>query len=114
MADDAASFRVVLTTADSPELAESLARGLVERRLAACVNIVGPIRSIYRWQGRVVSDEERLLVIKTTACRFPALSEAIRELHSYEVPEVLALAVEAGDQRYLDWLAGCVAVDATP
>jgi len=114
MSDDAENVRVVLTTADSAELAESLARGLVERRLAACVNIVGPIRSVYRWQGKVVSDEERLLVIKTSARRFPALTEAIQELHTYEIPEVLALGVEAGDRRYLDWLAGCVAEDATP
>ncbi len=114
MSDDTGGFRVVLTTVDSAELAESLARGLVERRLAACVNIVGPIRSVYRWKGEVVSDEERLLVIKTSARRLPALSEAIRELHSYEVPEVLALAVEDGDRRYLDWLAGCVAEDRTP
>ena len=114
MLDDAASFRVVLTTADSSELAERLARGLVERRLAACVNVVGPVRSVYRWQGEVVCDEERLLVIKTSALRLPALTEAIRELHTYEVPEVLALAVESGDRGYLDWLAGCVADEASP
>jgi periplasmic divalent cation tolerance protein len=109
MTDDAATFRVVLTTVDSSELAESLAHSLVEQRLAACVNIVGPLRSVYRWQGEVVSEQERLLVIKTSARRLPALTEAIRDLHTYEVPEVLVLPVVAGDRPYLDWLARCLA-----
>jgi periplasmic divalent cation tolerance protein len=91
MADMRDGFRVVLTTADSAELAERLAHGLVERRLAACVN-----------------DDERLLLIKTASEQFEALREALRELHTYEVPEILALAVEAGDRPYLDWLAGCL------
>jgi periplasmic divalent cation tolerance protein len=108
MADMRDGFRVVLTTADSAELAERLAHGLVERRLAACVNIVGPVRSVYRWKGEIVSDDERLLLIKTASEQFEALREALRELHTYEVPEILALAVEAGDRPYLDWLAGCL------
>jgi periplasmic divalent cation tolerance protein len=105
-------FRVVLTTADSAELAATLARALVERRLAACVNVVGPVRSVYRWRGEIVSDEERILVIKTSAACFPRLRETIRELHTYEVPELLALAVADGDRTYLDWLAGCLADDS--
>ena len=109
MADTGDGFRVVLTTADSAELADRLARGLVERRLAACVNIVGPVRSVYRWKGEIVSDDERLLLIKTDSEHFEALREAIRELHLYEVPEILALAVTAGDRPYLDWLADCLA-----
>jgi len=108
MADPRDGFRVVLTTADSAELAERLAHALVERRLAACVNIVGPVRSVYRWKGEIVADEERLLLIKTASEQFEALREALRELHTYEVPEILALAVTAGDRPYLDWLAGCL------
>lgn len=110
MADDVAGddFRVVFTTADSDELARALARGLVERRLAACVNIVGGVRSIYRWKGEVVEDDERLLVIKTDGQRFAALREAIRELHSYDVPEVLALPVLDGHGAYLDWIRECL------
>jgi periplasmic divalent cation tolerance protein len=106
-------FRVVLTTADSPELAERLARELVERRLAACVNVVGPVLSIYRWKGEIVSDEERLLLIKTRSDRLDGVRRAIRELHTYDVPELLALPVEDGDRPYLDWLSSCLAAAET-
>jgi periplasmic divalent cation tolerance protein len=109
MARPTEPYRLVLTTAGSDAQARDLARELVERRLAACVNVVGPICSYYRWKGEVTRDEERLLVIKTTARRLDALSAAIRELHTYEVPEVVALPIEGGDSRYLQWLAECVA-----
>jgi periplasmic divalent cation tolerance protein len=102
------AFRLVLTTADSEELADRIARTLVERRLAACVNVVGPVHSVYRWKGEIVSDQERMLVIKTSAGRFPEVRETIRELHSYDVPEVLAIAIDEGDRPYLDWLADCL------
>jgi periplasmic divalent cation tolerance protein len=108
MSDGPDGFRLVLTTADTEELADRIARALVDRRQAACVNVVGPLRSVYRWKGEIVSDEERMLVIKTSARRFPAVRETIRELHSYEVPEVLAIAVQDGDRPYLDWLADCL------
>ena len=108
MPDAPDGFRIVLTTADSDELADRIARALVDRRLAACVNVVGPVRSIYRWKGEIVSDQERMLVIKTSAERLPEVREAIRELHTYDVPEVLAIAVDDGDRAYLDWLADCV------
>jgi periplasmic divalent cation tolerance protein len=101
-------FRIVLTTADSEEIADRIAHTLVERRLAACVNVVGPVRSVYRWKGEIVSDQERMLVIKTSAARFPEVRETIRELHTYDVPEVLAIAVADGDRPYLDWLADCL------
>lgn len=108
MADSGERYAVVLTTAASVEQAEALAEALVERRLAACVNITGPVRSVYRWKGEIVREEERLLLIKTTAPLVAQVAEAIRALHSYEVPEVLALTVEAGDPDYLSWLAGAV------
>ena len=97
--------RIILTTASSREEAEELASELVERRLAACVNVVGPIASVYRWQGEVERAEEFLLLIKSTAAQFAAVSAAIKELHSYEVPECIELTVTAGSDAYLKWLA---------
>jgi periplasmic divalent cation tolerance protein len=108
MADDPIRFQLVLTTTDSEALAESIARVLVERRLAACVNLLGPVQSVYRWEGEVVHSEERMLIIKTRVDRFPQVAAAIRELHTYDVPEVLAIPLSAGDPRYLSWLAGCL------
>ena len=98
-------FRIVLTTTGSLEQASRIAKALVERRLAACVSIVGPVTSVYRWRGEVTSDRERVLLIKTAADRFEAVRDAIRELHPYELPEIVALAVEDGDAPYLAWLA---------
>jgi periplasmic divalent cation tolerance protein len=109
MSSSSSRFQVVLTTAGSDEQAETLARALVERRLAACVNIVGQTCSVYRWKGKVEREAEQLLVIKTTADRLPRLREAIRELHSYELPEILALDVAGGDDEYLEWLQGQLA-----
>jgi periplasmic divalent cation tolerance protein len=97
---------VVLVTAPTAERAAEMARTLVEERLAACGNVVPGIRSIYRWEGEVQDDEEVLLVLKTTRERFEALRERVLALHPYEVPEVLALPVEAGSEKYLAWLAG--------
>ena len=97
--------RIVLTTAGSAEEARKIARNLVEQRLAACVNIVPEIRSIYRWQGAVEEAGEWLLVIKTTAKNFERIREAIRQLHSYELPEYICLAIEDGSQDYLEWIA---------
>ena len=97
---------IVLSTADSPERAQRIASALVEQRQAACVSIVPGIRSIYRWEGRICDDAELLLVIKTTEEHFEAVRSAIRLLHSYQVPEILALRVQDGDREYLDWLSG--------
>lgn len=96
--------RIVLTTAGSKEEAQEIARTLVERRLAACVNLVGPIESIYRWHDEIESAEEWLLLIKTTAAAFEGVRDAIRELHSYELPECVTVAVEAGSVEYLTWI----------
>ena len=100
---------VVLTTAGSEEQAEAIARGLVEAELAACVNVVGGARSTYRWQGSVNRDVELLLVVKTTADRFDAVRAKIRELHSYELPEVIALPIVDADPAILDWIRDSVA-----
>jgi periplasmic divalent cation tolerance protein len=94
---------VVLVTVATPEEGERLAAALVDERCAACVNIVGPIRSIYRWEGSVHNDQEFLLIIKTCTSRFAALEQRVRALHSYQTPEVVALPITAGSAPYLDW-----------
>ena len=104
----AEEFRLILTTAGSDKQAEEIARALVERKLAACVNIVGSTCSIYRWKGEVVRESEKLLLIKSCERLLPQIRETIRELHTYEVPEVLALSIQGGDDEYLSWLAGCL------
>ena len=106
---DGGDFRVVLSTAGSEEEGARLAKSLVEQKLCACVNLVPGIRSFYRWEGDVHDDAEVLLIIKTTAQKLQALSEHLTENHSYDVPEVLAVAVDKGSASYLDWLAGSCA-----
>ncbi len=95
---------VALSSVGSAEDADRLARALVERRLAACVNVVPGVVSHYRWKGELCRDEERLLVIKTRAERLPALRAALAELHPYELPELVALEISGGNQAYLEWL----------
>jgi periplasmic divalent cation tolerance protein len=96
--------RIVLTTAASEEEARKIGRHLVEQGLAACVNIIPGVESIYRWKGKIESAQEWLLIVKTTAERFPAVRDAIRELHSYDLPECIAFSVEDGSLPYLKWL----------
>lgn len=97
---------VVLVTCGSTKEARRIARALVEQRLAACVNILKvPVRSIYRWKGKVESAKESLLIIKSSRKRFGALQNAIKKLHSYDVPEIIALPIERGSFDYLAWLA---------
>src|ERR1700680_4653700 len=100
--------RIVLTTAASEEEARKIARHLVERRLAACVNIVPQIESIYRWKDEVEEAREWLLVIKTTAAVFDEVRQAIAETHSYELPECICLTIEDGSRNYLQWIGDSV------
>lgn len=95
---------LVLTTAGNEAEARKLAQGLVERRLAACVNIVPRIQSIYRWEDKVESSEEFLLLIKTTKGRASEVQSAIRELHSYDLPECIVMSIEGGSEKYLKWI----------
>lgn len=99
---------VVITTTETQVDAERLARLLVERELAACVQILPQITSVYRWQGKVERAAEFLLLIKSTHEAYPELEAAIRENHSYETPEILALPVEAGSDGYLNWLKASI------
>ena len=96
--------RIVLTTAGSEEEAWKIARYLVENRLAACVNIIPQMRSIYRWQGKVEEADEWLLLIKTTERNFLAVSHAVKALHSYELPECVCIAIDDGSPSYLQWI----------
>ncbi len=105
-----ADKKIVITTTGTKDEAEEIAFALVERKLAACVNIVGPIQSVYRWKGEVESAAEFLLIIKTTAAAFSAVSDAIKELHSYELPECIEIAVEDGSDAYLRWIEESVKI----
>ena len=100
--------RIVLTTVDSEEGARKIAGELVERRLAACVNILGAMESVYRWQDAVETSAEFMLVIKTTAAAFERVRDVIHELHSYELPECVMLNVEDGSEAYLNWISESV------
>ena len=100
---------VVLTTVARVEDAEYIAREMVERRLAACVNILPPVTSVYRWQGEVTREPEHLLLMKTRKDRFEALCARLVEIHPYETPEVVALPVAAGHAPYLQWIADSLA-----
>jgi periplasmic divalent cation tolerance protein len=100
--------RLVLTTCGSLEEARSIARALVERELAACVNIVPQVESVYRWQGEVETATEFMLLIKTAAEVFDRVREALIELHSYELPECIAIGIEDGSAAYLEWIGESV------
>jgi periplasmic divalent cation tolerance protein len=101
----AEEFVVVLVTAASAEDAARIGRALVEERLAACANVVGPITSIYRWQGAVEEASEHLMLVKARATDFDRIAARVRELHAYDVPEIIALPIRGGSPAYLAWLA---------
>ena len=96
----------VFTTTDKREDAERMAKAIVERRLAGCVQILGPIRSTYWWKGKLETTEEWLLLMKSSKDLYERLEGAIKELHPYEVPEIIAMPIVAGSEDYLGWLRG--------
>ena len=108
MIQAAGRYRIVLVTCDSMGEARSIGRGVVEKRLAACANIVAGVESIYRWKGKVERAREVLVVIKTTAKRLRQLENEVKRVHSYEVPEFVVLLIVAGTREYLDWLGKSV------
>jgi len=95
---------IVFVTVPSRDDGERIATALVGEQLAACVNVVGPIRSIYRWQGEICRDDEHLLLIKTTRARYAALEARVQVLHTYDVPEIVAVPIERGSAAYLAWI----------
>ena len=99
---------LVLTTAGSENEALTIADTLVERKLAACVNIIPRIQSVYRWEGKIEQAEEYLLLIKTVKAREDQVRAAIRELHAYDLPECIAIPIESGSAEYLKWLSDSV------
>jgi len=103
---------VVLCTTPDPAVAERIADRLVADRLAACINVLPAVVSIYTWQGARCRDTECLLIIKTTAAAYPALEQTVKQLHPYEVPEILRLPVTGGWGAYLDWISRSVAAPA--
>jgi|ERR1035441_4965568 periplasmic divalent cation tolerance protein len=108
MPETAVSARIVLTTIGNPKEAGQLGRMLVEERLIACATMLPAVESIYRWQGQVETAGETLLLLKTSSEQIPALQARLLELHSYETPEFLVLAVESASHPYLEWLRASV------
>lgn len=95
---------VILVTAATHKEAIKIARAVVRARLAACANILPAIQSMYRWKGKLVKDKEVLILLKTTKSRYPALEKAIKAMHSYETPEIIALPVRNGSSQYIEWV----------
>ncbi len=97
-------YTVIFITTSSPDEAEKIGRALVEEKLVACSNIVSPIRSIYRWQGKICDDKEALMILKTKKELFKQIEKRVKALHSYDVPEVISMPIIEGSNKYLSWL----------
>jgi len=97
-------YLVALVTVPSTDVGRDVARALLDRKLAACVNIVPSISSFYTWEGEICVDEELLLIVKTTESAFDELASTVKDIHPYDVPEIIALPLAAGTKDYLDWI----------
>ncbi|HLF97874.1 MAG TPA: divalent-cation tolerance protein CutA [Methylococcaceae bacterium] len=106
------TYLLVLCTCPEGESAAQLAESLIEARLAACVNVLPEVHSVYRWEGKIVHDAERLLLIKTETAAFPALKDHILVRHPYATPEVIALPISDASPAYLDWIHACLSSDS--
>lgn len=104
MKQSAEQVLVVLVTASSQKDAVKIGEAIVKARLAACANIISDVQSVYRWKGKVVKDKEALLILKSTKLRYRALEKAIKAMHAYEIPEIIALSVKKGHDRYIGWV----------
>ena len=102
------SYIIIIVTTASREEAETIVQRLLEARLIACANIIGPVSSHFHWSGKIEKAEEYLIIMKSRQDLFEKLSEAVKALHSYEVPEILALPVVEGSKAYMDWLDSCL------
>jgi len=98
-------YQIILSTCPTVSCANKIAKILVERKLAACVNIIPEITSVYRWQNETVQEKEVQLIIKTTESQFNAITEQIKLLHPYETPEIIAMNIQQGDKEYLNWIS---------
>lgn len=107
----ASPYVLVLSTCPDEQTAERLATTLVDEKLAACVNILGPLRSVYRWKGAVQKDDELLLIVKTNVDRYPQVERLIVQQHPYELPEVVQVPIGAGSADYLAWIGHCLEID---
>lgn len=108
---NASPYLLVLSTCPDEQTAVRLAASLVEAKLAACVNILGPLRSVYRWKGAVHKEDETLLIVKTHRDRYPQVERLIVQQHPYELPEVIQVAIRAGLADYLSWMGHCLEID---
>jgi len=102
------AYVVVMVTAASKQEAEKIARRLLKKRLIACANIIGPVSSLFHWSGKMEKAEEYLIFMKSREDLFGKLAETVKDLHSYEVPEIIILPIVAGSKAYLDWLGSCL------
>jgi len=102
------SYIITIVTTASREEAETIVQRLLEARLIACANILGPVHSRFRWSGKIEKTQEYLILMKSRRDLFEKLSEAVKALHSYEVPEILALPIVEGSKAYMDWLSNCL------
>lgn len=104
MEENSSQYRMVFCTCADMETAQSIAKSLLEQSLAACVNILPGVTSLYKWKGNIESDNELLLLIKTHTCRLPELQKTIKGLHSYELPEIIDVPITGGLKEYLNWI----------
>jgi periplasmic divalent cation tolerance protein len=106
--DSKNKYQLVFTTCPNEAVAEKIALALVQDKIAACVNIVGGVKSIYRWQGKIEQDNEALLLIKSDTAHYEQLEKRILALHPYELPEILAVTLDTGAKAYLNWITTCL------
>jgi periplasmic divalent cation tolerance protein len=104
-------YQLILCTCPDAEFADKLAGALISQKLAACVNILPGVRSVYEWQGKVEIAQEHLLLIKSHQDRYAAIEAALKDLHPYQLPEIIAVAIERGSLDYLKWIDSCLATD---